>query len=109
MDQKTIAWASYITIIGWIIALITYNNAVDKSSLARFHIRQSLGLMLTMAVISCISFFIAVALGLGLGFNILGVAVFILWVIGLVNAVNGQEKPVPVLGDFYQRTLTFIN
>lgn len=106
MDQKTIAWVSYITIIGWIIALLSYNNSPEKSSLARFHIKQSLGLMLTAVAIS----FISILLGVfGLLFNVLNLGVLVLWVIGLVAAVNGEEKPVPLVGNFYQKTLTFIN
>jgi len=35
MDQKTISWVSYLTLIGWIIALVSYNSATDKSSLAK--------------------------------------------------------------------------
>ncbi len=106
MDQKTIAWVSYLTLIGWIIALVSYNNSHDKSSLARFHIRQSLGLMLTALAIS----FLSVLLGMGgMLFNLLNLGVLVLWIIGLVAATNREEKPVPLVGDFYQRTLTFIN
>jgi uncharacterized membrane protein len=106
MDQKTIAWVSYLTLIGWIIALVSYNNSPDKSSLARFHIRQSLGLMLTALAIS----FLSVLLGMvGMLFNLLNLGVLVLWIIGLVAATNREEKPVPLVGDFYQRTLTFIN
>jgi uncharacterized membrane protein len=106
MNQKTIAWVSYITLIGWIIALISYNSSPDKSSLARFHIKQSLGLMLTAVAIS----FLSILLGaFGLIFNLLNLGVLVLWVIGLVAAVNSEEKPVPFIGDFYQKTLTFIN
>src|SRR3954470_7252499 len=45
MDSRTIAWVSYITIIGWIIAYVNHNNALVKSSFATFHLRQSFGLM----------------------------------------------------------------
>src|SRR5450432_1453730 len=110
MDQKTISWVSYITIIGWIIAIITYNSSADKSSLAKFHLRQSFGIFITgialyilmLMMIFVIPFFFFII-------PFIGIAVFILAVIGLVAAVNGEEKPVPVLGNFYQKTFTFIN
>ena len=44
MSKKTISIISYITIIGWIIAFLVYNNETEKSSLAKFHLKQSLGL-----------------------------------------------------------------
>jgi uncharacterized membrane protein len=110
MDQKTIAWISYVTLIGWIIAIITYNSSTDKSSLAKFHLRQSFGIFITgialyilmLMMIFVIPFFFFII-------PFIGIAVFILAVIGLVAAVNGEEKPVPVLGNFYQKTFTFIN
>jgi uncharacterized membrane protein len=110
MDQKTIAWVSYITIIGWIIALVSYNSSNDKSSLAKFHLRQSFGIfatgialyivMIMMLFVMPFFFFL---------YPIFGIGIFILWIMGLIGAVNGVEKPVPVLGDFYQKTFTFIN
>ena len=28
---------------------------------------------------------------------------FVLWLMGLLAAINGQQKPAPVLGENYQR------
>ncbi|GAC1425919.1 MAG: hypothetical protein NVSMB7_02400 [Chitinophagaceae bacterium] len=110
MDQKTISWLSYVTLIGLIIALIMYNSSNDKSSLARFHLRQSFGIfatgialyiaMIMMVFVMPFFFFII---------PFIGIAIFILAILGLIAAVNGEEKPVPLLGDFYQKTFTFIN
>ena len=90
MNGKTIAIVSYITIIGWVIALILNNN--EKNSFASFHIRQSLGINL---------------LGMALTFIpvigwILGIAVFIFWVIGLIAAITERTVPVPVIGGLFQ-------
>ena len=110
MDQKTISWLSYITLIGWIIAIASYNGSNEKSSLARFHLRQSLGLMLTVITIYFLSLFLGIMIGfMAMLLSLLNLGVLILWIIGLISAVNGEEKPVPILGDFYQKTLTFIN
>ncbi len=110
MDQKTIGIVSYITLIGWIIALVVYNGSSDKSSLARFHLRQSLGILATGFVLQIISYALAFALKFFLVFLIpaVWILVVILWVIGLIAAINGEEKPVPVLGEQYQRWFTFI-
>ncbi|WP_243456793.1 hypothetical protein [Polaribacter batillariae] len=32
-----------------------------------------------------------------------GVFIFTLWIIGLIGAVQGEEKRVPVLGDYFQK------
>ncbi len=90
MNGKTIAIVSYITIIGWVIALILNNN--EKNSFASFHIRQSLGINLLGMVLT----FIPV-----IGW-ILGIAVFIFWVIGLIAAITERTVPVPVIGELFQ-------
>ncbi len=110
MDQKTISWVSYITLIGWIIALVSYNSSVDKSSLARFHLGQSLGIMLTAIIVYIIGMMAVFILSFfGSLIWVLNIGVFILWILGLIAAVQGEEKPVPVLGSLYQKTLTFIS
>lgn len=111
MDQKTIGWVSYLTLIGWIIALISYNGSNDKSALAKFHLRQSLGIMLTGIIIYIVLImFIFSFLWIGIFFIwAIEIALFVFWLLGLISAVNGEMKPVPVLGELYQKTLTFIN
>lgn len=87
---------SYFTLIGWIVALIIYDK--HQSSLASFHLRQSLGLIITGAILSLIPL---------MGW-ILNIGVFLGWAIGLYSAIQGREHKVPLLGDFYQQHLDFI-
>ena len=95
-EGKTIAIIAYLTIIGFVIALVMNND--KKLPLATFHIRQSLGLMLTSLVVGMIGIIPI------LGWIINLVAVFFLlymWIMGLINAVNSREKTLPFLGDTY--------
>lgn len=89
-EDKTVAILSYITIFGWIIALVLHSN--NKTELGAFHLRQVLGLYLTGIILWWIPV---------IGW-ILNIVVFVFWLIGLINAINGEEKPVPLVGDFYQ-------
>jgi|SRR5690554_970874 len=93
-DGKTIAIIAYITVIGLIIALVM--NQEKRNSFAKFHIRQSLGIMLTGLVTSFISWvpFIGWILA-----PIVFIGLMVLWIFGLLNAVSGREKTVPILGD----------
>ena len=110
MDQKTISWVSYLTIVGWIIALVTYSNSPDKSSLARFHLRQSFGIMATgIALYIALFILIFIAPFIIILYPFIWIAMLIFLILGLIAAVNGEEKPVPLLGDFFQKTFTFIN
>lgn len=91
-EGKNIAIIAYITIIGLIVAFVMNN---DKNSYASYHIRQSLGLAvlgLALGVIGMIPI-------IGWIINFFGLFVLIyMWVIGLINAINNHEKPVPFLG-----------
>jgi len=88
-DGKTIAIVSYITWIGWIIALIMNND--KKNDFARFHIRQSLIIMIG-SLLTWIRY---------VGW-IWGIFLLVLWIIGLIAAINGEKKQVPVLGALAQ-------
>ena len=97
MEQnKNAAIVAYLTIIGAVIAIFMNNE--NKSAFASFHIRQALGIFLT--------FF---ALGYPIGYfdnwmisSAFYVFFFILWIYGFMGALNGEEKKVPLVGDFYQ-------
>ncbi len=95
-NGKTIAIISYITLIGWIIALIMHSS--DKTSLGAFHLRQMLGLMIAAAILPWIPV---------VGW-ILSIIIFIFWIMGLVNACQGEAKPLPLIGDFFQNIFSFI-
>ncbi|TYK64554.1 DUF4870 domain-containing protein [Colwellia echini] len=91
-----VAVTSYFTLVGWIIAMLA--NDKYKSDLARFHLRQSIGLIITGAILSLIPL---------IGW-LLNIAIIIAWVTGLYYAIQGQEHKVPLVGDFYQKHLDFI-
>jgi uncharacterized membrane protein len=103
---KTVAILSYITIIGFIIALVMNNDEQNKSDLGVFHLRQALGIYLTGIVFS-------IAQGIFLFIPFLGwiinaaimlsmLALFVFWILGLLAAINSEKKAVPFVGKLYQ-------
>lgn len=87
---KTVAIIAHITLIGWIIAIIM--NSSNKTELGSFYIRQVLGIFLILFVIS----FIPVLNFLGWLFGA------ILWIVSLIGAINGNQKPVFLVGETFQ-------
>lgn len=102
-DGKIIAIVSYITLIGLIVAFIMNND--KKIPLASFHIRQSLGILLTGIVLS---FFNVIPLLGQLVYLAGAVFLLVLWVMGLIGAINQKQEPVPVLGKYYQEWFSSI-
>src|SRR5690554_52445 len=94
VSPQLIAILAYMTLIGWIVALIL--NQDKKDALAAFHIRQGLGLMVIILILFAISFIPF----LGWLINIVGMLlVLVLWIIGLIGAIQSERKLVPVLGE----------
>lgn len=94
-NEKSAAIISYFWWIGLLIAFIMNNK--NRSYFTSFHIRQSIGL-------SILSFFIGLISqsGILIVTQILFLGVFVLWVIGLLGAIKGETKPIPLLGDLFQ-------
>jgi len=109
--DSTAAILSYIPVIGFIIALILHNG--KKTELGSYHLRQSLGLHLTgIAVcflIVILAFFSLIPF-LGLIFGMINfvlvfggsLAFLVFFILGLIYAAQGQQKPLPLVGDSYQ-------
>jgi len=90
MDGKTKAIVAHLWWVGWIIALIINMN--EKDEIASFYIRQLLGLFL----LSIVFVFIPV-----IGW-ILNIVIFVMWLLSLIGAINGEMKESPVVGKYFQ-------
>ncbi len=82
MDKRTTGIVAYITWIGLVIALV----AGDKEG-AKFHLNQALVIFLfsLLSLIPCIGW-------------LWGIFMLVCWIMGLIAAINEEEKPVPLLG-----------
>lgn len=97
---KKNAIISYITLFGVIIAYYLNNEPENKSEFASFHIRQSLGLWLTLIIVN---------LSITSKFDIFSlraavyVCFFTLYIYALTNAISGKAQKVPLVGGLYQK------
>jgi uncharacterized membrane protein len=100
-EDKTIPIISYMTIIGWVIALVMFND--KKTKLGAFHIRQALGVnALSIAIWPVVMALVFIPI-LGWIINLLlYLGVLLFWILGLIGAINGEMKPLPVLGELFQ-------
>ncbi len=82
MDAKTTGIVAYLTWIGFIIAIC----AGDKEG-AKFHLNQALVVLLfsLLSIIPCIGW-------------IWGIFMIVCWFMGLIAAINEEEKEIPLLG-----------
>lgn len=82
MDTKSTGVISYLTLIGWFVAYFTG----DRDG-AKFHMNQSLVIYLfsLLGIIPCIG-------------QLWLIFLLVCWIIGLIAAINGEEKEVPLIG-----------
>ncbi len=82
MDTKTTSIVAYITWIGLIVAFC----AGDKEG-AKFHLNQALVIFLfsLLSLIPCVGW-------------IWAIFILVCWIMGLIAAINQEEKPVPLIG-----------
>ncbi|HZH86993.1 MAG TPA: hypothetical protein VFD77_06735 [Brumimicrobium sp.] len=106
---------AYITLIGFIIALVLNNDKKGETkAFGAFHLRQSIGLMLTaiilmigFMIISTMIMFISLRFGFLLTsiiYPIFYLGILALLIIGIINAANGNKKELPVIGAFISKT-----
>lgn len=104
-EDRTAAILTYITIIGFIVAIILHSG--KKTSLGAFHLRQGLGLLITGLVLwmggLIVSFIPLVNLVMVVLWPVIGIGLFVLWLMGLIAAAQGQQKPMPLLGEHFQK------
>jgi uncharacterized membrane protein len=100
-EDKTVAIVAYLSLLGFIIAIIMHGS--KKTQLGTFHLRQALGLMITgfvlcfplvIPLLNLLWLFLMPFIGLGL---------FVLVIMGIIAAVNGQMKPLPLVGPLYAK------
>ena len=82
MDTKATSIVAYLTWIGLLLAIL----AGDKEG-AKFHINQALVILLfsLLSIIPCLGW-------------IWGIFMVVCWIMGLVAAINQEEKEVPLIG-----------
>ena len=100
---KMAAITSYILGIGVFIAMSM--NSEDKNTFASFHIRQGLGITLTFISLGLIiSNFDSLLISASMW-----VFVSVLWSYGIFSAIKGETKPMPILGDLFQKWFSNIS
>ena len=101
-EDRTVAILSYVTLIGFIVAVVLHSG--KKTALGAFHLRQTLGLLISGLVVGVGAGVLAFIPFLGpLAIMAIWAGFFVLWLLGLIAAINGEQKPMPVLGESYQK------
>jgi len=103
-NNKTISLFSYLGLL-IIIPLL----AAPQSKYAKFHVNQGLILLIVSFIVGIISGVVTLIVGfissilaalVGFVFSLISIALFVFMIIGIVNAVQGKAKELPLIGGF---------
>ena len=91
----------------FIVGLLWYviDKPVQKDAFVTFHVKQALNLLIFSIGVSIagnipfIGWYIIGPLG--------GLFIFVLWLFGLIYAIQKEKKEVPLIGSLAERYLTF--
>lgn len=88
-----------MAIIAYFLFFVPLLTDAKNDPFVKFHVKQSLGLLLTWVLWSIITSYIFL-----FGLEILiSLAFLILWIMGLVKAAQGKQEALPVVGSFYEK------
>ncbi len=104
-EGKTVGIISYMTIIGWLVAYFAMHKD-KKTEIGSYQLRQTLLLHIVYIILGWGGNIVFGALAFSTGIFaiaylswIIFLAMFIFWIIGLIGAINGEKKPIPLIGD----------
>ena len=91
-----------MAIVAWFIFFVPLLTDAKDSKFVKFHVNQSLLFVLASAVVGVAGTILTiVTLGLfGLFMPLLWIGMLVLWIIGLMSAINGEMKRLPLIGKF---------
>ena len=97
-QKKLVAALSYVFGILFFLPLVMYPD----DEFAKFHANQGLAVLLTAiigeAVFGVLSIIPVLKVVFGILCGVFGALILILCILGVVNAVNGEKKELPLIG-----------
>ena len=77
------------------------DEKMKRNNFVKFHVKQSLVLLVLSVCLMIVSMVLAIIPILGWAISlILNICLLVLWVLGLVYALQGKSQAVPVVGHF---------
>lgn len=94
-EGKTMAIIAYVTLIG--LAIAWFMNRDKNNEFVKFHIGQSVRIVILGILINIIVRVLISVTGIGV-LSFLGFIPLVLWILGIINAINLKDEPIPVIG-----------
>ena len=85
-----------MAIVAYIIFFVPLLTDAKDDPFVKFHVKQGLVLTICWVILSIVGVFVWFVWILGLG-------MFVLWILGVMNASSGKKVPLPIIGQFAEK------
>ena len=92
MEKKNIGMA----VVAYILFFVPLLTDSKNDSFVKYHVKQGLVLFIASFIVMIVSRMPVI----GWFSWVLNILVLALFVMGIINAINGNEKPLPLIGQF---------
>lgn len=95
--------------IAYVLFFVPLLTDAKDDPFVKFHVKQGLLLLIIGIALSFLNVAILYRIpfiGWLISF-LLGIGLFVLWLLGLMNALNGKQEPVPVVGQYAEQFFKF--
>ena len=86
-----------MAVVAYILFFVPLLTESKNDPFVKYHVKQGLVLFLAWVAVSAVAM---VIYPLGMLMGILNLGLLVLLVLGIMNAVNGKEEPLPLIGQF---------
>ncbi len=93
-----------MAVIAYFIFFVPLLTDAKDDPFVKFHIKQAIILIIGVVISSVIS---SVPLIGWLFGSILTIGILILWIMGLISAINKEKKELPIIGKYAEQLLKF--
>jgi uncharacterized membrane protein len=86
-----------MAVVAYILFFIPLLTKAKHDPFVKYHVKQGLVLFICSIIVSIVTKITFIGLIIS---PFLNLAIFVLFIIGVINALNGVEKPLPFVGHF---------
>ena len=95
-----------MAVIAYFIFFVPLLTDAKDDPFVKFHLKQAILLVIGAVISSMIAAVIPV-IGVLIISPILSIGLLILWIMGLVSAINKEKKELPIIGKYAEQLLKF--
>ena len=99
--QETQKKNTGMAIVAYILFFVPLLTESKSDPFVKYHVKQGLGLFICGVAVNILSRILPWYFGWIV--SLLSLGVFILFIIGVINASKGEEKSLPIIGNFVEK------